>query len=199
MNESLGKEFKCEWCGTLKFEYFSQRKGKRRFFCSKPCYMAYRYKYKNGRAYLTPDNPVFGKPLSEAMKAKRDVSIRRTWRIKGHPSAGKSRLDMVGSNNPNWKGGKSSPSYPENWQFIRQEVLRIHGANCFRCKRANTQLDIHHIVPWNFCQKDDIFNLIPLCRGCHFKIERATEKFMKTSNPVLGLNMLPQFWAAWAF
>ena len=42
------------------------------------------------------------------------------------------------------------------------------------CKQ--TPVDIHHIVPWETCQKHEFDNLIALCPNCHRRADRDIDR-----------------------
>ena len=49
---------------------------------------------------------------------------------------------------------------------------------CQKCKKILTksELNIHHLIPYRFCQENKEQNLISLCKSCHSKVERFLEK-----------------------
>ncbi len=56
------------------------------------------------------------------------------------------------------------PSIPAE---IRRAVLVEAGHRCAIPRCGNTELDIHHIVPWSKCKTHEYQNLIALCPICH--------------------------------
>lgn len=50
---------------------------------------------------------------------------------------------------------------------IRRAVLLESGHRCAIPKCKHTDVDIHHIIPWERCQKHEYANLIALCPNCH--------------------------------
>ncbi|MFJ4259691.1 HNH endonuclease [Pseudomonas monteilii] len=50
---------------------------------------------------------------------------------------------------------------------IRRAVLVEAGHRCAIPRCHQTELDVHHIVPWADCQKHEYSNLIALCPICH--------------------------------
>ena len=50
---------------------------------------------------------------------------------------------------------------------LRRAVLVEAGHRCAIPRCGNTQLDIHHIVPWESCKRHEYSNLIALCPNCH--------------------------------
>ncbi|WP_202970120.1 DUF3298 domain-containing protein [Pseudomonas silesiensis] len=50
---------------------------------------------------------------------------------------------------------------------IRRAVLVECGHRCAIPRCNQTELDIHHIVPWETCQTHEYLNLIALCPICH--------------------------------
>lgn len=58
----------------------------------------------------------------------------------------------------------SRPDIPAD---IRRAVLVEAGHRCAIPRCNQTELDVHHIVPWADCQKHEYSNLIALCPICH--------------------------------
>ena len=49
-----------------------------------------------------------------------------------------------------------------------KEYREILGNHCINCN-STTDIEYHHIVPLIAGGIDDIRNIVPLCRSCHFK------------------------------
>lgn len=63
--------------------------------------------------------------------------------------------------------------YPENWEFLRQEVLKRDNNQCAKCSKSKakgTILQVHHIVPLSKGGSNDLDNLQTLCLECHEEI-----------------------------
>jgi len=58
----------------------------------------------------------------------------------------------------------SRPNIPAE---IRRAVLVEAGHRCAIPRCGQTELDIHHIVPWEICKAHEYSNLIALCPVCH--------------------------------
>jgi hypothetical protein len=58
----------------------------------------------------------------------------------------------------------SRPTIPAE---IRRAVLVESGHRCAIPRCGQTELDIHHIIPWETSQKHEYSNLIALCPVCH--------------------------------
>ena len=58
----------------------------------------------------------------------------------------------------------SKPPIPAE---LRRAVLVESGHRCAIPRCGSTQIDIHHIVPWETCKRHDYDNLIALCPNCH--------------------------------
>lgn len=58
----------------------------------------------------------------------------------------------------------SRPAIPAE---IKRAVLVEAGHRCAIPRCGQTELDIHHIVPWETCKKHEYSNLIALCPVCH--------------------------------
>lgn len=50
---------------------------------------------------------------------------------------------------------------------VRRAVLVEAGHKCAIPRCGHTEIDVHHIVPWELCKKHDYDNLIALCPNCH--------------------------------
>lgn len=50
---------------------------------------------------------------------------------------------------------------------LRRSILVESGHRCAIPRCGQTELDIHHIIPWETCQKHEYSNLIALCPVCH--------------------------------
>lgn len=94
---------------------------------------------------------------------------------------------LVGKDNPNWLPPEEMAD-PRGygsveWREKREECLEQFGNSCLRCGITQNEhesehgfgLDVHHIRPAKeFESRDDadrIDNLVPLCRGCHNRLE----------------------------
>jgi 5-methylcytosine-specific restriction endonuclease McrA len=60
------------------------------------------------------------------------------------------------------------PSYPSNWQELREIVLKRDGYKCRICG-STSQLDVAHIVPLSRGGKSEPNNLKTKCKRCHSK------------------------------
>lgn len=165
MSHKSGEVRKCLLCG--KERYVRLAMFNRRTFCSVPCYMEYRRKFQNGRAYVTEKNPFEGRKHSQDSIEKANKKKRELYLKFGSPSKGKPRLDMLGDKNPNWAGGISPRVMKSEWKKLRKLVLSKYNNKCCFCKQSGVRLHVHHIVPYRICLKDEERNLIPLCGNCH--------------------------------
>lgn len=52
------------------------------------------------------------------------------------------------------------------WEQLKQKVFDLKGRICSECDDT-THLDVHHVLPRHMWWKDEIDNLIVLCRDCH--------------------------------
>lgn len=67
--------------------------------------------------------------------------------------------------------------YGYRWQKIRRAFLSQNPL-CEMCKRNGkftTATEVHHIKPLAEGGRNDIENLMPLCKSCHSRITRVTE------------------------
>ena len=91
----------------------------------------------------------------------------------------------VKTHNPNWKGGisfipfeKKYGMIPEEWQKLSQSIRKRDKFICQYCGKKNST-SVHHIFPKRIRLDNHPDNLITLCRSCHVKIERLTDKYLK--------------------
>src|SRR5713101_1188025 len=50
---------------------------------------------------------------------------------------------------------------------MRRKVLVEAGHRCAIPHCGSTEIDVHHIIPWETCQEHSPENLIALCPNCH--------------------------------
>jgi hypothetical protein len=62
------------------------------------------------------------------------------------------------------------PSIPAE---IRRKALVEAGHRCAIPHCASTEIDVHHIIPWETCQEHSPENLIALCPNCHRRADRG--------------------------
>jgi 5-methylcytosine-specific restriction endonuclease McrA len=60
------------------------------------------------------------------------------------------------------------------WKAIAREVIR-KAPFCARCGSIKRRLHVHHLAPYRITRDNDPENLIPLCNGCHTRVEAATK------------------------
>lgn len=58
---------------------------------------------------------------------------------------------------------------------LRRRVLVEAGHRCAIPTCRYIDIDVHHIVPWETCQKHEYANLIALCPNCHRRAHKANE------------------------
>jgi len=71
------------------------------------------------------------------------------------------------------KYGRDSPGYQqyihsEEWKNKKEAARIYHGNYCHACK-STSRIDIHHRTYSRF-KKEEMTDLVPLCRTCHFKV-----------------------------
>jgi hypothetical protein len=57
---------------------------------------------------------------------------------------------------------------------VRRAVMVEAGYKCAIPHCGHSDLDIHHIIPWEKCRTHDYKNLIALCPNCHRKAHKGT-------------------------
>ena len=102
--------------------------------------------------------------------------------------------------NPNWKGGISKLEFetlygmtPEEWQKLAQSIRKRDYFICQYCGRRRST-SVHHIVPKRVKIDNHPNNLITLCRKCHPKIEKLTEKYIRERKDPIEI-----FYEKWNF
>ena len=74
--------------------------------------------------------------------------------------------NVLGKDNPRWKGGKMTLR-GKGWNTIRTQVLRRDNNTCQQCG-SKEKLEVHHIVTYrNKKNFNKLTNLVTLCRVCH--------------------------------
>ena len=133
-------------------------------------------------------NANIGKTLSEETKKKISGANkgRKAWN-KGKKLGKRTNhsLQMMGENNPNWKGGISFELYSQDWtDDLKDSIRKRDNYTCQICGLHQDELvkfykilDIHHI-DYN---KNNLNpgNLISLCRSCHMKTNYKREYWIK--------------------
>ena len=66
----------------------------------------------------------------------------------------------------------SRPSIPAE---LRRRVLVEAGHRCAIPTCRHIEVDVHHIIPWEKCQKHEYENLIALCPNCHRRAHKNNE------------------------
>lgn len=67
--------------------------------------------------------------------------------------------------------------YPENWNSMRHPIFRECGYRCQLCQKYKKgELHLHHIVPLGSGGSNARYNLIPLCKDCHFDVHHKKGK-----------------------
>jgi exonuclease III len=96
-------------------------------------------------------------------------------------------ISVMGSNNPNWRGGISKLPYSLDWtETLRKSIRERDKYTCQICssQQGDILFDIHHIDynKENCCPN----NLITLCRNCHSKTNGKREWWIKYFNKIIG-------------
>ena len=68
---------------------------------------------------------------------------------------------------------EKSMQRPEIPAEIRRAVLVEAGHRCAIPRCGETEIDVHHIVPWSECKKHEYSNLIALCLICHRRVHKG--------------------------
>ena len=65
---------------------------------------------------------------------------------------------------------------------LRRRILVEAGHRCAIPSCRHTDVEIHHIVPWETCKKHEYSNLIALCPNCHTRAHKHGEIDRKSLN-----------------
>lgn len=68
------------------------------------------------------------------------------------------------------KNSGTRPSIPAE---LKRQVLVEAGHRCAIPTCKQTEIDIHHIVPWETCKEHAFDNLIALCPNCHRRVHNG--------------------------
>ena len=76
------------------------------------------------------------------------------------------------------------------WYEKRSLVLMKHGNKCFKCGSKRC-IQIHHVT-YQRLGKEDLSDLLPLCKNCHKKIHGIKYKFIRKGKKKLNKNKLDE-------
>lgn len=105
--------------------------------------------------------------------------ILRKYKVK-RTQAESLKGKLVGSKNPNWKGGQiryekyrlSVKRFRYKMRIWAAKILDRDNIQCKMCG-SDEKLNAHHIIPVRELEEKDLFDVnngITLCRKCHMKI-----------------------------
>ena len=175
----------CEACGE-DYERYPSRVGESRY-CSSECRsegLSERFQgedgpnYRGGKVTVACENCSTGMelyPSDAEYKRFCSMECRDEWHSK----------HFNGQDHPNWRGGKSVYDAVKrqlgnrSWPAIREEY---RSDECEACGTSEGLLDLHHIVPVMAGGTNEPWNLMTLCRSCHFQAEWFTRDLL---DPVL--------------
>ena len=84
---------------------------------------------------------------------------------------------------------------PYKWQYtksnrldenIRKATIIRDNNTCQMCKKTNTMMEVHHIIPKRLNGSNSINNLITLCKSCHKKVTGKEEQYIDTLQSIVG-------------
>lgn len=92
--------------------------------------------------------------------------------------------NLLGSDHPSWRGGGDIYHAvrkcigTKTWEYVAADYRKVAGHKCEWCGTTSEDraLDVHHIVPIRTGGSHHEDNLMALCRSCHSKIERTTDR-----------------------
>lgn len=180
------KDKKCLYCGK---EFHPIKKAK---YCSRICFsMSTRgRKAKNShpeniieyvKNNYSSSNPIdISNKLNLTVGAVRNIAYKMGLKI--NPQAKRINIkkandkNMMGENNPNWKGGITYLEWGNNWEQQRKLTRERDNYKCQVCGFYSKSIHVHHIIPRRFFaghveDSNVLSNLICLCRKHHILVE----------------------------
>lgn len=128
--------------------------------------------------------------MSESHKGKKSA-LRCHWKLseetkrkigESHRGEKNGMFGRTGENNPNWNGGSSFESYPQEFTKSLKEIVKIiNNFECVLCrmnerahiKKYGKRICVHHI---NYNKKNcNMGNLTILCISCNSKVNKNRE------------------------
>lgn len=99
---------------------------------------------------------------------------------------------LIGSKNPNWKGGISKEDRLQRVKFrniLQKDILERDNYTCQMCQKRGVDLQVDHILPWSeyVLERFNMNNCRTLCKECHYFITFG--KIMKNKNIPWGKNL----------
>ena len=166
---------KCDTCGKVFYRKPSHIKNHN--FCSKECYRQWLslnppsqlIPYKKGNIPHNKDKTKESYPILKSMGFQKN---HKAYEGTEETRFKKNDPQLLGKNNPNWRGGYND-YYGSNWRSQRRKVRKRDNYICQLCgeKQRGRALDVHHIKPFNefhdYREANKHENLISLCLPCH--------------------------------
>lgn len=129
--------------------------------------------------------------IAPSIKQKKQSIIRVVKEINKHLRINQIHLEDVAIDTRALTDGYK----PYRWQYqksnrldenIRKAIIMRDNNTCQLCKKKDTQMEVHHIVPKRLNGSNSIHNLITLCKSCHKKITGAEEQYIDTLQSIVG-------------
>ncbi len=144
-------------------------------FCSRDCYSSH-LKTITGK-----DNKDYNRVEKQCAYCNKDISIIPARASKDNCCSVECRVEyfrgkFAGSKNGNWRGGHKKRK--GNFEEIKNKYLK--GVKFCSLCGTSKNIHIHHIVPFRYTEDNSLSNLIPLCSGCHRKVEIITWSVIDT-------------------
>jgi 5-methylcytosine-specific restriction protein A len=176
--------YRCSICGKVGSRRYVKYKMPSAFFCSRICQNEWQ-KTREDLVLKNKDSE-FRRKVSVGLKRRKQVLGERyhsaeTKRKIGDATVARwqeyaqdKRNHLIEVLNSNAENKRTYGSYDSEWQRLSK---RLRSENCYRCgKRSQVT---HHIIPVKEGGKTELRNLVPLCIGCHAKIEFAQKELYK--------------------
>ena len=171
-------QIQCENCGKDIWLNQYRMKHSKHHFCSIACEYAFLGKAQRGSNHplwkggnIKTSCAICGKPVSVYPIRYKEG---RNFCSKECASTFHSK-EMLGKNNPSWRGGTSFEDYCINFNdAIKEEAREKYGRQCFLCGKTEAEngkkLCVHHVDydKKRGCNGKKLL-LVPLCTSCHAK------------------------------
>lgn len=181
--------FKCDNCGIYYQQYASLSTGKKHY-CSKSC----NNEGKLTHIYQCIEcGKIYHRPVRKNQKPQFCSTACRTANRRKNPKALNCKCQYckklfhkipyaiehgegkycsweckkLGSRGTHTFGKEVHYYSKASWREIREAVLKRDNYICLRCGKKDSRPSVHHLVRRRLGGKDELENLVTLCRSCH--------------------------------
>lgn len=184
---------KCLWCNKEFETYFCKIRAGRGKYCSKIC-----LGHANGAARIIDCNGIFTSEMSAGKNNGNwqggdfidcEICGKPFWKYPSRNQAtcstacGFERAKLVRIGILPSLNHRGYYNGIKNWKYLRKEALKRDNYTCQKCKlvfKTYTQfLHIHHKIYLSCGGKNELSNLITLCKYCHFALHNQSGDLRK--------------------